>query len=110
MNVEGMIQITWRCLEYRSLFRPLFWFFMLARYSKVRLSTLTITEISCEYPSFSIIGERQQKKLSRRKLISNSRLVLLIRSSSSLEKRLPVHSTTAALAGTRTWLWSNPND
>ncbi|CAF1600889.1 unnamed protein product [Adineta ricciae] len=43
------------------------------------------------YVSALFKGERQQKKLSR-------------------QKRLPVHSTTAALAGTRTWLWSNPND
>nr|AKL90155.1 osteopetrosis associated transmembrane protein [Macrotrachela sp. HR] len=39
---------------------------------------------------FFDLGERKQKKLSR-------------------QKRLSPHSTNAALVGTRTWLWSNPN-
>ncbi|CAF0974526.1 unnamed protein product [Adineta steineri] len=43
------------------------------------------------YISALFKGERTQKKLSR-------------------QKRLPIHSTTAAIVGGRTWLWSNPNE
>ncbi|CAF1488382.1 unnamed protein product [Rotaria magnacalcarata] len=43
------------------------------------------------YISALFKGERKQMKLSR-------------------QKRLPPHSTTAAIVGARTWLWSNPNE
>ncbi|CAF4210870.1 unnamed protein product, partial [Rotaria sordida] len=43
------------------------------------------------YVSALFKGERKQQKLSR-------------------QKRLPAHSTTAAIVGARTWLWSNPNE
>nr|ACF75495.1 osteopetrosis associated transmembrane protein [Adineta vaga] len=75
------------------------------------LSFFIPTIVLVFYVSALFKGERQQKKLSRRKAYINFLCHLfIVLHLFILEKRLPVHSTNAALVGTRTWLWSNPND